>query len=406
MNVKNTLTISLAIFPAIFLVACGTFEIGIESNTIPQPTIQTVEIPADSTPDPPTAEPPEDQRQLDEIAIEVALAEKLGFSVGEVPFAITKISASHAVGNVSNGYFLAAKQEGGWMIVYDGQATPPCRDVDFSGFPSELVPECMNENGQLIVRSAGDYVLIGEALAEYHGREYGEINYSIIQDFGSHALGHALRGYFLAAKTGEKWLIAFAGNGTPYCAQVDLHNFPADMVPECMDADNNLVYRSGSVAPPSTDLQSLDCGPGSPGANPGTAMYVACNVQDSLLSRNTAALLGYMEDPFIIGYWLSEGVIESPELQIQTIQGLYNFHDPDYTPRLTFTTNRDQFPELDGRPLEGRFGPDVNVVEIIYSQGWGEGDQETLIFISQDSAGNFKWHSMLTGDLDVPIPGP
>ena len=231
------------------------------------------------------------------------------------------MTENHAVGNVSNGYFLAARQDGVWVIVYDGQANPPCRDIDFNGFPSELVPECLNDYGQLVNRSGGEYVRVGEALAEYHGEQVGETNYSIVYDTGSHVLGYSKQGYFLAAKTGEKWLIAFAGNGTPYCAQVDLHNFPPDMVPECMDTENNLVYRSVSVSPPSTNLQSLDCGPGSAGSIHGTVENVACNIRDSLLSRNTSALIGYMTDPFIIGYWLSEGVSESPEIQIQTIQG-------------------------------------------------------------------------------------
>jgi hypothetical protein len=205
-------------------------------------------------------------------------------------------------------------------------------------------------------------------------------------------------GYFLAVKLDGQWVAVYDGQANPYCREVDLYAFPSGMVPECLSDSNQLIVRSGSVNPPTSSLQSLECGVGSPGANIGTVEFVACNVQDGLRSRNTSALLGYMEDPFIIGYWLSEGVIESPEIQIQTIQGLYNFNDPDYTPRLTFTTDRDLFPELDGRPLEGRFGPDVNVVEVIYSQGWGpEGDQEALIFISQDSAGNFKWHGMLTG---------
>jgi hypothetical protein len=406
MNANKIHFIVLMTILIIFLAGCGTFEIGIESNSIPEPITRTVEVPLDPTSIPPvndlTALPP----QSDQTEIESALAERLGISIGDFSFAITHLTDEHASGNVSNGYFLASRQEGQWVIVYDGQANPPCRDIDFTGFSSEMVPECLNENGQVIVRTGGDYVRVGEALAEFFGEQPGQSNYSIIQDADSHVLGHAKRGIFLAAKAGEKWLIAFAGNGTPYCAQVDLHNFPPDMVPECMDANNNLIYRTESVSPQISSLQSLDCGPGSVGANPDTAMYVACNVQDGLRSRNTSALLGYMADPFIIGYWLSEGVSESPEIQIQTIQGLYNYQDENYVPRLTFTTDRDLFPELDGRPLEGRFGPDVNVVEVIYSQGWGEGDSEALIFISQDTAGIFKWHSMLIGDLDMPIPGP
>lgn len=49
----------------------------------------------------------------------------------------------------------------------------------------------------------------------------------------------------------------------------------------------------------------------------------------------------------------------------------------------------------------------MNVVEVIYSQGWGaESDQEALIYLSEDSTGDFKLHGMLAGDFDIPILGP
>jgi hypothetical protein len=316
MNANNKKILSLVIILIIFLVGCGTFEIGIESNTLPEAIPPTIEIPVDTATMPqPTEEPTAPPEQSDETAILAALADKLDIQMEDVPFAITENTGRHVKGNVSNGYFLAAKQDGMWVIIYDGQANPPCLDID-------------------------------------------------------------------------------------------LNEFPLEMVPECLDDNNNLVIRSLDVASTEIDLLSLDCGLGSPGASPGTVESIACNIQDGLRSRNTSALLGYMVDPFIIGYWLSEGVMGSPEEMMRTIQGLYNYNDPNYVPRLSFTTNRDQFPELDGRPLEGRFGPDVNVVEVIYSQGWGEGDQEALIFISQDSDGDFKWHGMLTGDLDIPVLSP
>jgi hypothetical protein len=320
MKLKFAHLLPLVVFPVVILTGCGTFEIGIESNTNADPAVHTVEVPLPTSTLPPTEEPaalPEPTarpEQSDLAEIEAALAQKLGTSIGEIPVAVTQIMDDHALGNVDNGYFLAAKQEGNWVIVYDGQAAPPCREVDF-------------------------------------------------------------------------------------------YDFPQGMVPECLGADNQLIVRSGSVDSLTSSLLSLECLPGNPGANPGTLEYVGCNIQDGLRSRNTSALLGYMDNPFIIGYWLSEGVMGPPEEMMQTIQGLYNYRDENYVPRLTFTTDRALFPELDGRSVEGNFGPDVNVVEVIYSQGWGEGDSEALIYISQDPAGNFKWHSMLIGDLDVPVPG-
>ena len=50
-------------------------------------------------------------------------------------------------------------------------------------------------------------------------------------------------GYFLAVKSSGKWIIAFDGQSTPGCEQVNPYNFPATMVPECLDAGGNLIKR-------------------------------------------------------------------------------------------------------------------------------------------------------------------
>ncbi len=387
----------LVVIPILLLASCGTFEIGIESNTIPEVSVEPLESPLEPIPtaieEQPTAQP----TPSDEQSISALLAEKLGLSIKEMQFSIAQNTGTHATGNVSNGYFLAAMQNGTWVIVYDGQATPPCQDIEQYGFPVEMVSECLDSANQLVVRSDGGGGDLGDVLAEHLGVPRDELNFTIMQDAGRHVMGYLPGGYFLAVKVDGKWQIVFDGNGTPYCAQVDLHDFPAYIVPECVDVNSNLVYRTDSAGDLS-NLQSLDCGPSSLGASPGSVESVACNIQDGLRSRNISALLGYMEDPFTIGYWQSEGVQYTPQDFLILLPQLYNFNDPDYTPRLTFTTNRSQFPDLQGIPVEGIFGSDVNVVEVIYSQGWGAGgDEGALIYLTQDPAGDYKWHAILVG---------
>ena len=124
--------------------------------------------------------------------------------------------------------------------------------------------------------------------------------------------------------------------------------------------------------------------------SPGSAEYVACNVQDSLISRDLAALRSYMADPFILGYWGSEGISDTPEVIIEQIKELYNYDAPDYTPRLSFTSDRSEFPPLGGITPESMFGPDVNVSLVIYSEGWEpEGQGAALFMIAQDSNGEY-----------------
>lgn len=122
-------------------------------------------------------------------------------------------------------------------------------------------------------------------------------------------------------------------------------------------------------------------------------LYVACNVQDGLRSGNTAALISWMGDPFIIGYWGSEGRSAPPQ---EIIDELHQYRLPADTSTLTFTTDRSKFPPLAGMPPENMFGPDVDVAEIIYSEGWGQdGNGAALLYIAEDENGGYYWHSMV-----------
>lgn len=126
-----------------------------------------------------------------------------------------------------------------------------------------------------------------------------------------------------------------------------------------------------------------------------TSEWVACNVIDGLISRNTQPLPGFMGDPFIIGYWGSEGVSLAPEEAVATIQDTMLAADPSAYP-LAFVTDQSQFPPLQGMPVEGMFGPDVALAHIVYSEGWGEdGQGAALIFIAQEPSGGFYWHGMI-----------
>jgi len=278
--------------------------------------------------------------------------------------------------------------------------------VEFTEQPTtEVVVIPTQEATQTPIPS--DEQLIAAVIAEQIGKSVDQLDITVTTITGRHATGFVDNGYFLAFKQDDTWVYVYAGQATPPCSDVEHYQFPEEMVPECLDAGNNLVNRAAIANDPTSDLQSLECGPGSPADSPGSVESVACNIQDGLRSRNISALLGYMEDPFIIGYWLSEGVLYTPQDFLNLLPQLYNFNDPDYTPRLTFTTDRSQFPDLPVWTVEGNYGPDVNVVEVIYSQGWGsDGESEALIFISRDPSGDYKWHGMLSGDLDIPVPGP
>jgi hypothetical protein len=136
------------------------------------------------------------------------------------------------------------------------------------------------------------------------------------------------------------------------------------------------------------EVTTLDCT-----VAPGTAAYAACNVQDAIRSGNTQPLTSFMTDPFMIGYWRSEGLsLSTQEAFIQITQSLL----PQEQQELRFTLDRKLFPDLEGQPIEGIFGPGLNPSLIVFSQGWGQdGDGEALLYFIEEPDGSFAWKALL-----------
>ena len=91
-------------------------------------------------------------------AIREALAIKLGVSAGNLDVYVNKNTGEYAKGNVKEkesvggAYYLAAKVGGKWIIVYDGQSAPTCKQLESYNFPKDMAPECLNSSGKVITR--------------------------------------------------------------------------------------------------------------------------------------------------------------------------------------------------------------------------------------------------------------
>ena len=121
---------------------------------------------------------------------------------------------------------------------------------------------------------------------------------------------------------------------------------------------------------------------------------LACAIKNALQARDMASLKSLMTNPFTIGYWQSEGRIGTPA---EITEELDQYHLPADTRGLTFTVDRSQFPDLYGISPEDMFGPDLNVVLVVYSTGWGqEGLGEALLLIAENVNGEYYWHSMIS----------
>lgn len=225
----------------IFLAACGQAEVGVDTPTPTALVLPTATmVPATLTPPPPVVTQTPIGDQPDPTTLRGALALHLGMAPEEVQFSVEQETSEHARGNVENGYFLAAKEDGRWIIVYDGQGTPPCAPIEARAFPVSMTPECLNADGQLVTRSASS-AQIRTALAAHLELPEDQVAFSIDEEADGHVRGLLPGGYFLAAREGENWVIIYDGQATPECESVAPYDFPTDMVPECLDAVGNLV---------------------------------------------------------------------------------------------------------------------------------------------------------------------
>jgi hypothetical protein len=94
----------------------------------------------------------------DEVLIKKAVYEKTGLTEENTDVTVSKIEGNFAKGGikekvaVGGAYFIAAKVSGNWIVVYDGQSTPTCVQLDNFQFPISLAPQCMTTSGKVIDR--------------------------------------------------------------------------------------------------------------------------------------------------------------------------------------------------------------------------------------------------------------
>jgi hypothetical protein len=161
---------------------------------------------------------------------------------------------------------------------------------------------------------------------------------------------------------------------------------PTGLTASCLE--NPAEPNTFSETPPEVDCQVVESD------QPG---WTTCNVQAGITSRNLSALLGYMTNPFHIGYWGSEGRTDTPEAIIAELQSTRLPADPSLP--VTFIFDRSLFPPLGGQAPETLFGPDVNPIQVMYSEGWGpEGSGAALLYFVENADGQIEWYGMIYSD--------
>jgi hypothetical protein len=100
-------------------------------------------------------------------------------------------------------------------------------------------------------------------------------------------------------------------------------------------------------------------------------------------------------NPFVIGYWQSEGVAIPRDQAYQQLTESY-LPSPE---EVVIITDQAEYPDLLGMPVETVFGPNVDVAATLYSKGWGpEGQDEAILYIARcqgDTYDAYFWYGML-----------
>ncbi len=138
------LFIILLIAIAFFAYIYGKNKTGREQTPVPLTSTQVT----------PTA-----KELSDEEAIKEAVYKKFKSDASKLKVTVSKIENGFAKGGivevsseVGGGYFIAAKVDGSWIIVYDGQAQPSCSQIAPYSFPKDMVPECLDSKGGVVKR--------------------------------------------------------------------------------------------------------------------------------------------------------------------------------------------------------------------------------------------------------------
>lgn len=112
---------------------------------------------------------------------------------------------------------------------------------------------------------------------------------------------------------------------------------------------------------------------------------------EALNARNYDSLKTLIGNPFMIGYWLSEGTSNTPEQAIEQLKmNLLNSSSP-----IVADPNKDMVALLGTDPIT-IVGPDVIEASPLFTSGWGaDGKDEVILLIAKQPDGDLYWHGLL-----------
>lgn len=133
-----------------FVKPSGVAVTSIETSTTPAPSVEpTVQASTSAVPD---------DNSLLVAAVKKGLISRHGQDAQNLTITVSKVDGDYAKGMASEqgggGIWFAAKENGFWTLVWDGNGIITCDDISpYPGFPTSMIPECWDTNaGKTIIR--------------------------------------------------------------------------------------------------------------------------------------------------------------------------------------------------------------------------------------------------------------
>jgi uncharacterized protein YraI len=125
-------------------------------------------------------------------------------------------------------------------------------------------------------------------------------------------------------------------------------------------------------------------------------------VVNALNARDYSLLKLMMDDSFTIGYWLSEGTSQTPDVAIEQLQR--SLLHPTFPITADFSKN---LIELLGTDPVTIVDPEIQEVSPLFTSGWGaQGKDEVILFTAKLPDGGLYWYGLLFAKDGFAKPDP
>jgi hypothetical protein len=154
--------IAIIVILAIVLAGIGGFLMGQKNNQqkneIPSQNVQITSAPTQNTSiETSTPIPTIDEESVLKQAIKNGLIAKHGNQAGSMTITVSKIKGDYASGGATEqgggGMWFAAKVNGEWKLVWDGNGTISCSIfTTYPDYPTDMIPECWDDKAQQSIK--------------------------------------------------------------------------------------------------------------------------------------------------------------------------------------------------------------------------------------------------------------